>query len=75
MKRFDASLAAAAIVIAFAAFPISPAAAQSSPQGQELAGLASVSGTVTSPVPFRAARVYFRNAEKRVQYMVYTAGG
>jgi virginiamycin B lyase len=75
MKRFDASLAAAAIVLAFAAFPVSPAIAQSSPQGSELAGLATVSGTVTSSVPFKAAKVYFRNAEKRMQYMVYTAGG
>jgi virginiamycin B lyase len=41
----------------------------------ELAGLASVSGTVTSSEPFQAAHVYFRNTEKRIQYMVYTAGG
>src|SRR5260221_11615092 len=41
----------------------------------ELAGLASVSGTVTSPAPFKAAKVYFRNADRRMQYMVYTAGG
>lgn len=47
------------------------AAAQSS----ELSGLASVSGSVTAPVPFKAAKVYFRNVERRMQYMVYTAGG
>src|SRR4051812_15882460 len=41
----------------------------------ELAGLASVSGTVSSPAPFKAAKVYFRNTERRMQYMVYTAGG
>src|SRR5712671_2550968 len=41
----------------------------------ELAGLASVSGSVTSPAPFKAAKVYFRNTERRMQYMVYTAGG
>ncbi len=41
----------------------------------ELAGLASVSGAVTSPEPFKAAKVYFRNAERRMQYMVYTSGG
>ena len=46
------------------------AAAQS-----ELAGLASVSGTVSSSAPFKAAKVYFRNTERRMQYMVYTAGG
>src|SRR6185436_6506273 len=41
----------------------------------DLAGLARVSGTVTSDKPFKAAKVYFRNAERRMQYMVYTAGG
>ena len=41
----------------------------------ELAGLASVSGTVTATAPFKAAQVYFRNPERRMQYMVYTAGG
>src|SRR6266850_2289116 len=46
------------------------AAAQS-----KLAGLASVSGTVSSSAPFKAAKVYFRNTERRMQYMVYTAGG
>src|SRR5215510_8866013 len=41
----------------------------------ELADLASVSGTVTATAPFKAAKVYFRNTERRMQYMVYTAGG
>src|SRR3954470_512225 len=41
----------------------------------ELAALASVSGTVSSSAPFKAAKVYFRNTERRMQYMVYTAGG
>ena len=41
----------------------------------ELKGLASVSGTVSSSAPFKAAKVYFRNTERRMQYMVYTAGG
>jgi virginiamycin B lyase len=41
----------------------------------ELSGLASVSGAVTSYTPFKAAKVYFRNVDKRMQYMVYTAGG
>src|SRR5712671_8031779 len=41
----------------------------------ELAGLASVSGSVSSPTPYKAARVYFRSTERRMQYMVYTAGG
>jgi virginiamycin B lyase len=41
----------------------------------ELADLASVSGTVTSATPFKAAKVYFRNTDRRMQYMVYTADG
>ena len=41
----------------------------------ELSGLASISGTVTSGNPFTAAKVYFRNVEKRMQYMVYTSDG
>jgi virginiamycin B lyase len=41
----------------------------------ELSGLASVSGTVTADAPFKAAKVYFRNPERRMQYMVYTSGG
>jgi streptogramin lyase len=41
----------------------------------ELAGLAKASGTVTSEKPFKAAKVYFRNPEKRMVYMVYTAAG
>src|SRR5689334_664061 len=64
-------------VLAFAAITIAPpfvpsAGAQSA---SELANLASVSGTVTSSSPFQAAKVYFRNADNRIQYMVYTAGG
>src|SRR4051812_13961525 len=47
-----------------------PVAAQS-----DLSNLASVSGTVSAPAPFQAAQVYFRNPERRMQYMVYTAGG
>ena len=38
-------------------------------------GLVSVSGTVQSPSPFTAARVYLRNIDRQILYMVYTAGG
>jgi streptogramin lyase len=41
----------------------------------ELAHLARVSGTVTSPTEFKAARVYFRNPDKHMLYMVYTNAG
>src|ERR1700704_2822345 len=59
------------------ALPAAQEATAQSAQGSksELSGLASVSGTVASACPFQAAKVYFRNVEKRMQYMVYTAGG
>ena len=41
----------------------------------DLSGLASVSGKVDSPQAFKAAKVYFRNSDKRVLYMVYTSAG
>ena len=40
-----------------------------------LPGMASLSGTVESPRPFKAAQVYARNVDKRILYMVYTKGG
>ena len=63
---------AGAMTLAFAA-PLS--FAQTVQAGAELKALASVSGTVTAASPFQAAKVYFRNTDKRIQYMVYTAGG
>ena len=38
-------------------------------------GTGAVTGTVTAPQPFSAAHVYLYNAEKRVTFMVYSAGG
>ena len=38
-------------------------------------GTASISGTVDSSKPFTAARVYIRNKEKRMLYMVFTNKG
>jgi virginiamycin B lyase len=69
LLRFSAALAAS---ICIAAVSVPPAMAQAK---SELNGLASVSGTVTAAVPFKAAKVYFRNNERRMQYMVYTSGG
>src|SRR3954468_17508157 len=40
-----------------------------------LPGTATVSGTVDSSKPFKAAQVYFRNPARRMLYMVYTVGG
>ena len=44
-------------------------------EAASIPGTATVSGTVDSPKPFQAAKVYFRNPEKRMLYMVYTVGG
>ena len=40
-----------------------------------LPGTGSLSGTVKAPRPFKAARVYARNVDKDVLFMVYTSGG
>jgi len=40
-----------------------------------IAGTASLSGTVTSAKPFKAAQVYIRNVDKAIGYMVYTNAG
>ncbi|MCY3844545.1 MAG: carboxypeptidase-like regulatory domain-containing protein, partial [Acidobacteria bacterium] len=42
---------------------------------EPLAGTASLTGTVEALRPFTAARVYARNTDRRILYMVYTAGG
>ena len=40
-----------------------------------LAGLGSISGTVKAPMEFKAAKVYAKNVDKNVVYMVFTEGG
>src|SRR5688572_7162093 len=76
MKRNTPRYVAVVLVAAIGLLAAGSAAAQAAPAANsDLAGLATVSGTVTSPSPFRAAKVYLRNTDKRVQYMVYTAGG
>src|SRR5882672_6881458 len=40
-----------------------------------LAGLGSLSGTVKAPKDFKAAKVYAKNVDKNVVYMVFTEGG
>ena len=37
--------------------------------------MASLTGTVEATRPFKAAQVYIRNVDKRMQYMVYTSAG
>jgi streptogramin lyase len=46
-----------------------------SKETDEMSQLAKVSGTVTAPTEFKAARVYFRNPDRRMLYMVYTNAG
>ena len=63
MKHMNCQLIAALFaMVCGALLPAKNALAQSA-QGDksELAGLASVSGTVKSYAPFKAAKVYFRN--------------
>src|SRR5438132_12859822 len=44
-------------------------------QAPALRGMASMSGTVTSSKPFKAAQVYIRNVDLRILYMVFTNAG
>ncbi len=68
-----AALAAVVVVVAAAgATGARPAAAQAS---APIDGTASLAGAVTADTPFTAARVYIRNVDRRVLYMVYTQGG
>src|SRR4051812_35533293 len=77
MKHTQSQWLATALAFVCAAFlaTINGAALSAASTQSDLSGLASVSGSVTSSEPFQAARVYLRNTEKRIQYMVYTAGG
>src|ERR1700752_2999711 len=76
MKPMNPRSTAVLLAIVVSITAAQQASAQSSQASKsELSGLASVSGTVTSGPPFTAAKVYFRNVEKQMQYMVYTSGG
>jgi hypothetical protein len=70
-----AAAAIAALVLAIA--PRAALASKPTPDSRaaDLQGLATVSGTVTAPAPFKAAQVYLRNVDKRIQYMVFTRDG
>lgn len=77
MKHVSIRLIAVVLTTVCGAFPAAQTAIAQSAQGakSELSGLAGVSGTVTAASPFKAAKVYFRNVDRRMQYMVYTAAG
>jgi streptogramin lyase/cytochrome c5 len=51
------------------------AAAKAVGSAASVPGTASLSGTVDAPKPFKAARVFIRNVDKRILYMVYTNAG
>jgi streptogramin lyase/mono/diheme cytochrome c family protein len=44
-------------------------------QAAALPGFGSLSGSVQAAAPFKAARVFIRNVDKRVLFMVYTSAG
>src|SRR5207244_13354955 len=44
-------------------------------QAAVLPGFGSLSGSVESGTPFKAAQVFIRNVDKRMLYMVYTNAG
>ena len=62
-----AMMLAAGSVAYFSAGPVAPA------QTNAVRGTASLTGTVTSTMAFKAAQVYIRNTEKRMLYMVKPA--
>ena len=68
---------ASSLVAAYAVFAVSGwmAATPATVQAAAPAGTASLSGTVTSTAPFKAAQVSLRNVDKRILYMVYTNAG
>src|SRR5713226_1049757 len=73
-----AGMGLAGIVAAgYLALPLGggPARLTTTVQAATLPGMASLSGTVESPKPFKAAQVYIRNVDKRIMYMVYTSAG
>ena len=44
-------------------------------QRTELSGAGRLSGTVSSPSPFKAAQVFIHNVDKNIVYMVFTSAG
>ena len=70
------------LVAGYAVFHVSHWAAPESASAQAraagpaaIAGMASLTGSITATSPFKAAQVYIRNVDKRILYMVYTNAG
>jgi virginiamycin B lyase len=68
---------AGSLVAGYVVFGVSGWVAATPATAQTVAfpGTASLSGTVTSTAPFKAAQVSVRNVDKRILYMVYTNAG
>ncbi len=83
----DRKLRNSGLILALEAALLLTAAPHAGAQGQSqkspgggaaaspLAGLGSISGTVKAPGEFKAAKVYAKNLEKNVVYMVFTENG
>jgi streptogramin lyase/cytochrome c5 len=74
---FLAVALAGSLVAAFLIVEVSHWAARTPPtvEAAALPGTATLSGTVESASPFKAAQVTIRNLDKHVLYMVYTSAG
>src|SRR5215831_2413539 len=70
MRKLIATLGAACVFLGVTMWAAAPPA-----QVNGIAGTASVSGTVDSAAPFKAAQVFIRNVDKKILYMVYTNAG
>ena len=71
----DIPLALAVTLLAVLAMLGIASAASKTAKVEDLGGLASVSGKVNGPQSFHAAKVFFRNTDRRILYMVYTSAG
>src|SRR5580692_3179910 len=49
--------------------------AESAAEAGMISGTGSLSGKVQAPKPFKAARVYAKNVDKNMLFMVYTSAG
>jgi streptogramin lyase/cytochrome c5 len=72
LVAFTVALATASVVVGPGRWSTAPL---TTVEAATLPGLASLSGTVESAKPFKAAQVYIKNVDKRIMYMVYTSAG
>jgi len=72
LVAFTAALATGSVVVGPGRWTAAPLARL---EAAPLPGMASLSGTVESSKPFKAAQVYIKNVDKRIMYMVYTSAG